>query len=180
MAQIVAAALMFLGLVTAELSAKECKCDSHRASAKGNGTCSLTEDSSYCSISYTSGSSASPERGEAAVLLNDFQIDLGGESPFSVLNAQPPSSVKPDVLLKAIAGAAISTIPGPESPLHQPAAKGVNGFLSSMFDKGKFSPRPEAQKLIDPLVKSGCLNFHSSGFHFLLISRFSNMNGTCR
>jgi len=39
----------------ADANAKDCNCEQHKAKATGNGSCSLAEDASLCSIKYSAG-----------------------------------------------------------------------------------------------------------------------------
>ena len=50
--------LLFLISVTTANAGTQCKCQKHNAEAEADGTCSLTEDSSYCTITFSATSTA--------------------------------------------------------------------------------------------------------------------------
>jgi len=166
--------------------AKDCDCKQHSAGASGAGSCSLTEDSSYCSITYSASSSGnegnsssrySPSQSRSSQTMRDaeqaakiYQIQIPISETFRTLNTKPPNKFSRgefrDILINAFSLAG--------------GGRYTQSFVQSLGIGGKFiSEGSDFDSLYDRFRSDGCIEYFGDGFRFLLISDFSRFNGSC-
>ncbi len=82
-------------LASTAVAAKECECKEHKAGANGQGTCTLTETSTRCSINYTgSASQSAASRGFTQSKMVELQkIGMGRSSISEALSDFSTKSV---------------------------------------------------------------------------------------
>jgi hypothetical protein len=167
--------------------AKDCDCKQHRAGASGTGSCSLTEDSSYCSITYSASSSgnegtsssrysSSQSRSsqtiqDAKLAVGRYQIQISISETFRMLNTKRPDTFSRgefrDILINAFSLAG--------------GGQYTQSFVQSLGIGGKLIRKDsEFDSLYDRFKSDGCIEYFGDGFRFLLISTFSKFNGSCR
>src|SRR2546421_30159 len=92
---------IFYGLIAGVIlcmaaEAKDCDCKQHKAGASGTGSCSLTEDSSRCSIKYSATSSSKDAQAVARTVLDGFKPDLNPQEAFSLFNRSGVARFEPN------------------------------------------------------------------------------------
>ena len=180
--------MALLALISASSPAKDCECQQHKAGASGTGSCSLTESSSKCSISYTastsgssqsgyygssSQSSAEQARSAAAKIAADARVQFPIERSFQVLNERQPAQISLDEFRGITVGAFAAT----GSP------DALSSWIRRMHLEGSWGrPDNEFERLHSQFQRNGCIEFFDSNTRtrFLLISRFSTQDGQCR
>lgn len=167
--------------------AKDCDCKQHSAGASGTGSCSLTEDSSYCSITYSASSSGnegnsssrySPSQSrpsqtmqDAEQTANTYKIQIPISETFRMLNTKPPDKFSRgefrDILINAFSLAG--------------GGRHTQSFVQSLGIESKsISKGSDFDSLYDRFKGDGCIEYSGDGFRFLLISNFSRFDGSCR
>lgn len=156
------AIILALSIVKAPAIAKECKCDKHNAKASGSGSCSLSEDTSYCSITY-SGSEKKSQGLTVTELVGKFGITIKPEDALVALDKDRPTDINPNNLRQIIAAALLSTLPGELSPPLRSELPSMVEKILNLDTKG--------------FQKTGCLNLSAGDFRFFLISKYSEQTG---
>lgn len=152
------------------VQAKDCDCKQHKAGASGNGTCSLSEDASRCSITYSA--SASKAISEVESIAQKYNIRVPVKETFSRLNKLRPGDFRREdfrdtiINVFALTGAGEATTSAFVRDLRIDQA--TSGLWSLEFDN-----------LYRKFMQDGCIEYQKSGLRLLLISTFSKFNGSC-
>lgn len=179
MRKIASLSVVLATLISTSSLAKDCECQQHKAGASGNGSCSLTESSSKCSISYTASTSKTTQSGAdqaralAAKVAADANIQGPMEMSFQILNERQPAQISLDEFRAVTVGAFAAT----------GSADALSSWIRRMRLEGsRGRPDNEFERLHSQFQRSGCIEFvePNTRTRFLLISRFSNQDGQCR
>jgi hypothetical protein len=171
--------VVLMTLISASSNGKDCECQQHKAGASGTGSCSLTESSSKCSISYTASSSkttqssAEQARASAARIAADAKIQGQLEMSFQILNERQPTQISLDEF-RAVTVGAFAATGSPDA---------LSSWIRRMRLEGSWGrPDNEFERLHSQFQRTGCIEFvePNTRTRFLLISRFSNQDGQCR
>lgn len=173
-------ALVIFATSAGGLYAKTCKCDQHSADATAGGACSLTESGNYCAITFR-GSDADGEvpRGtttdsEALGTFEDVIKSLGSQYSINVqFNALAQLSgdhfsIPHENLGSLLTGAAAAAIP-------IEYADEVADDFGAMFDTESGSLR----EIVADFLEDGCVDAERGSLRVLIISPFSEKNGSC-
>ncbi len=179
---------MLFALISTSSVAKDCDCQQHKAAASGTGSCSLTESSSKCSISYTassskgaqsgyygssSQSSVDRERCGAAKVAADARLQVPPDRSLELLNRRRPDQISLDEF-RAVTVGAFSSTGSPDA---------LSSWIRRMRIEGSWGrPDNEFERLHAQFQRNGCIEFidPNTRTRFLLISQFSKQNGQCR
>lgn len=167
-------------LAATAVAAKDCDCKKHKAGASGQGTCTLTETSSLCSINYTgSGSQSAVARGfkatEMKFAIEKYGSKLNLSSTFRILNRGDYG----DIGEKDFRDIFINTV-----VLMSRSEKEVDKILGAAgIKKGRFGRRSSERlrDLYKQFARTGCAEheFRAVPFRYLIIHRRSKLNGSC-
>lgn len=178
--------LAIVTLISASVTAKDCECQQHKAGASGTGSCSLTESSSKCSISYAASSSGSSlsgyhgsssqssteqARSAAAKIVADARLPIEGS--FQLLNQREPNQISLEEF-RAVTVGAFAATGSPDA---------LKSWIQDMRLAANWGrPSSQFEYLHSQFQRYGCIEFTelSTRTRFLLISRFSSENGNCR
>jgi hypothetical protein len=145
--------------------AKECKCEKHEAKATGSGSCSLTEDTSYCDITFTGGSSSSSQSAPVITSLQKrFTLSIKPESALAQLNQREANGFSSDDIKQIIVAALMNTVP---LDVAQPTSAQIELVVSNIFDD---------KSIAESFRSTGCINLRNGDFRFFLISAFSKVD----
>jgi len=149
-------------------AAKDCDCEQHSASASGHGTCSITEGADKCIITYEAtedSDNALPEEAIEALRIRFEAQDIPVPATFRVLNETPPEELG----FEAFRSILVNTI----------------GLSTTDFDLAEslLAELSDSYENFDGLYRefrsNGCIETRASQARYLLISRFSTLDGTC-
>ena len=178
---------IFLGFGLACLpvlaEAKTCKCEQHDAEASGSGTCSRSETSSLCTITYT-GSSTNSEAAEngfdieqmASLAQNDFDSRIPIQETFRFLNQTHFDGIDEASFRSVLINILI---------LLSPSEQYADRLLGSLDLRDGFLPnRGPVEELFEEFRNTGCADAiigraMGDDARFLIIHARSQENGLC-
>lgn len=167
-------------LAATAVAAKDCDCKKHKAGASGQGTCTLTESSSLCSINYTgSVSKSAVARGFTA---NDMKLAIenyGSKRDLSLTFRFLNNNSYSDIGEVDFRDIFINTV-----VLMSRSKKEVDKILGAAGIKKERFGRRSSERLRDlykQFARTGCAEheFRAVPFRYLIIHRDSKFNGSC-
>lgn len=149
-------------------SAKTCKCEQHKAEATAESSCSRTESTDYCTISFSS--SANSDAPNFDRLLEQ----LPKTQPLEFADWKFAAQNMGDYPAKPVGGATLTSVALwaiPEENLQS-----VAGDFSALFEAGSSS----LEGLVADFNEDGCVQAERGNFKVLIIAWSSDKNGTCK
>ncbi len=177
---VVGVGLACLPVVT---EAKTCKCEQHDAEASGSGTCSRTETSSLCTITYTGSSTSSVAAANgfdisqmASLAQNDFDSRIPISETFRFLNQNHFAEIDEDEFRSVLINVLI---------LLSPSERYAEGLIGSLdLDDGFLPNRGPVEEIFEEFRNTGCGDAvigkaMGDDARFLIIHRLSEDDGLC-
>jgi hypothetical protein len=149
-------------------AAKDCDCEQHSASASGRGTCSITEGADKCIITYEAtenSDNALPKEAIEELRIRFEAQDIPVSATFRVLNETPPEELG----LEAFRSILVNTI-----GLSTTDFDFAESLLAELSDRYQ-----NFDGFYGEFRSNGCIETQTSQARYLLISRFSTLDGTC-
>lgn len=176
MTRVAAAILLFAASIMVQgfspASAKTCECKQHEAKATAVGTCSRSEDSSLCAITFADSEPDDESLNMARRIARDFHGSTLGDPlrQFIWLSEKDPGSISAEQFRELFMYGLLFSYQNLDLVEHIYNEKGLKPGLGMSYR-------------IDDHLKSyrrrGCFEYNDDGISYLLIGARSQSNGSC-